>query len=260
METQKNDENVILKLKRHLGKMMVQVDFLYRNGRELSQFDYDILMDRTREFYELLVDSQEYNMEKEEEEPENPTDTEVEFEIENQNEDEDDDDWEDEDDTIFSVEKAEETKEGEEETEETENEEDEETEEEMREETEIVENEEENDDEETEKEEHVTFFNIEPVEEPEKTDDNSLASRLQHQPISDIKTAVSLNDRIMMTNDLFRGSSERYNKTINILNEFPTFGGAVIYLNELRIELQWDVESEAYLKLKELVERRFLTL
>lgn len=240
--------------------MMVQVDFLYRNGRELSQFDYDILMDRTREFYELLVDSQEYNMEKEEEEPENPINTEVEFEIENQNE-EDEDDWEDEDDIIFSVEKAEETEEVEdEETKETENEEDEETEEEMREETEIVENEEENDDEETEKEEHVTFFNIEPVEEPEKTEDNSLASRLQHQPISDIKTAVSLNDRIMMINDLFRGSSERYNKTINVLNEFPTFGGAVIYLNELRIELQWDVEAEAYLKLKELVERRFLTL
>lgn len=239
--------------------MMVQVDFLYRNGRELSQFDYDILMDRTREFYELLVDSQEYDTEMDEEEPENTTDTEVEFEIENQSE-EDEDDWEDEDDIIFSVEKAEETKEGEEEeTKETENEEDEETEEEMREETEIV-KEGETEEEEPERVERDTFFSIEPVEEPEKTDDNSLASRLQRQPISDIKTAVSLNDRIMMINDLFRGSSERYNKTINILNEFPTFGGAVIYLNELRIELQWDVESEAYLKLKELVERRFLTL
>ncbi len=238
--------------------MMVQVDFLYRNGRELSQFDYDILMDRTREFYELLVDSQEYNMEKEEEEPENPTDTEVEFEIENQNEDEDDDDWEDEDDTIFSVEKIEGTDDEIKETEEPENEEDGGPEEEE-EETEIV-KEGETVEEEPERVERDTFFSIEPVEEPEKTEDNSLASRLQHQPISDIKTAVSLNDRIMMTNDLFRGSSERYNKTINILNEFPTFGGAVIYLNELRIELQWDVESEAYLKLKELVERRFLTL
>lgn len=240
--------------------MMVQVDFLYRNGRELSQFDYDILMDRTREFYELLVDSQEYDTERDEEEPENTTDTEVEFEIENQSE-EDEDDWEDEDDTIFSVEKIEGTDDEIKETEEPENEEDgePEEEEEEEEETEIV-KEGETEEEKPERVERDTFFSIEPVEEPEKTDDNSLASRLQHQPISDIKTAVSLNDRIMMTNDLFRGSSERYNKTINILNEFPTFGGAVIYLNELRIELQWDVESEAYLKLKELVERRFLTL
>ncbi|MDO5341207.1 MAG: hypothetical protein Q4F69_01985, partial [Bacteroidia bacterium] len=89
-------------------------------------------------------------------------------------------------------------------------------------------------------------------------EDNSLAARLQRRPISDIKSAVTLNDRIMMIHDLFRGSEERYNKTIDVLNEFPTVGGAIVYLSELRVELQWDIESEAYTKLQELVERRFL--
>ncbi|MDO5341206.1 MAG: hypothetical protein Q4F69_01980, partial [Bacteroidia bacterium] len=90
MEARKNDENIILKLKRHLGKMMVQVDFLYRNGRSLEQFDYDILMDRTREFYELLIDSQEFNqnlgqsqdLDDDQDVNDEPADNDVEFEIE----------------------------------------------------------------------------------------------------------------------------------------------------------------------------------
>lgn len=89
-------------------------------------------------------------------------------------------------------------------------------------------------------------------------EDNSLAARLQRQPVTDIKAGIMLNDRIMMINDLFKGSSERYAKAINELNEFPTLGGALVYMSELRVEFQWDIESEAYLKLKELVERRFL--
>lgn len=281
MEARKNDENIILKLKKHLGKMMVQVDFLYRNGRSLEQFDYDILMDRTREFYELLIDSQEFNqnlgqsqdLDDDQDVNDEPADNDVEFEIEmpgdnedpveekvsdeeenpveentddnddfddeenhvEENADDDDDfddeDWEDEEDVTFSIEPLDF-----------------------------------NDD---EKEKAVDEEDEEKAEETDSVDpenpvvssipeDNSLAARLQRRPISDIKSAVTLNDRIMMIHDLFRGSEERYNKTIDVLNEFPTVGGAIVYLSELRVELQWDVESEAYTKLQELVERRFL--
>ena len=62
METQKNDEkNIVLEMKRLLGRMMVQVDYMYRNDREMSRLDLDIMMERTREFYELLCDYQSDN-------------------------------------------------------------------------------------------------------------------------------------------------------------------------------------------------------
>lgn len=246
METQKNNEKIILNLKRQIGKMMVQVDFLYRNGREMTQFDYDILMDRTRELYEYLIDSQAGNVscDNDVEKTDEPTvSNDVEFEIEtpktrdevaeepeeDHDEDFDDEDWEDEEDVTFSVEP-------------------------LSLKTDKVEEEEAEIQEETVVQEEV-------VEKPLHEDileDNSLAAHLQRQPVSDIKAAIMLNDRIMMINDLFKGSSERYSKAINELNDFPTLGGALVYMSELRVEFQWDIESEAYLKLKELVERRFL--
>ena len=236
METQKNSENnIVLEMKRLLGRMMVQVDYMYRNDREMSQLDLDIMMERTRDVYQLLCDYQADNVgtnhnlsdveinEDEEQihheveineggelinrdvdfeinEPENIEETPDENPVE-VNDDlpaDEDEDWEDEDDEMFHV---------------------------------------------------------EPVEEPE---DNSLAARLQRTPVTDIRTALGINDKMMIINDLFKGSVERYNKSIEALNEFPTLSGARIYMSELQIELQWDVESPAYKLLNDLVERRFI--
>ena len=95
----------------------------------------------------------------------------------------------------------------------------------------------------------------EPEPEPE---DNSLAARLQRAHVSDIRMAIGINDKVMIVNDLFNGSVERYNKSIDALNDFPTLSGARVYMSELQIELQWDTESFAYKMLNDLVERRFV--
>ena len=232
METQKNDEkNIVLELKRQLGRMMVQVDYMYRNDRELSRLDLDILMERTRDLYDLLCDYQAGTAEQQvEEQPlvekeineggelinrdvefeiednEDKKDKDeqpvgathvlpvVEDDVENDGDDDVEEDWEDEDDEMFRVEQ----------------------------------------------------------------EDNSLAARLQRTPITDIRMAMGINDKVMIINDLFMGSVERYNKSIDALNEFPTLSGAKVYMSELQIELQWDVESQAYKMLNDLVERRFI--
>ena len=62
----------------------------------------------------------------------------------------------------------------------------------------------------------------------------------------------------MIINELFTGSVERYNKSIDALNDFPTLSGAKVYMSELQIEFQWDTESQAYKMLNDLVERRFV--
>ena len=83
-------------------------------------------------------------------------------------------------------------------------------------------------------------------------------ARLQRAHVSDIRMAIGINDKVMIVNDLFNGSVERYNKSIDALNDFPTLSGARVYMSELQIELQWDLESAAYKMLNDLVERRFV--
>ena len=137
-----------------------------------------------------------------------------------ENDDDDEEDWEDEDDEMFRIEQPAEEKPVEE---------------------------------------------VKPVEEPKPVEetkpveeDNSLAARLQRAHVSDIRMALGINDKIMIVNDLFMGSVERYNKSIDALNDFPTLSGARVYMSELQIELQWDTECQAYKMLNDLVERRFV--
>ena len=94
----------------------------------------------------------------------------------------------------------------------------------------------------------------------EQTEDNSLAARLQRKPVSDLMTAIGINDKFLLLNELFNGSMEKYNKSIRALNSFSTLLGARTYMSELQIEFQWDCESEAYKKLGDLVERRFISI
>ena len=92
----------------------------------------------------------------------------------------------------------------------------------------------------------------------EKTEDNSLAARLQRKPVSDLISAIGINDKFLFLNELFGGSMEKYNKSIRSLNSFSTLLGAKTYMSELQIEFQWDCNSDAYKKLADLVERRFI--
>ncbi len=88
-------------------------------------------------------------------------------------------------------------------------------------------------------------------------DDNSLNAKYQHAPVNDLKTAIGLNDKFLLVNELFGGSMEKYNKSIDNLNDLKTLNGAMIYLNELKVELQWNSSNEAYKKLWTLVAQKF---
>ena len=92
----------------------------------------------------------------------------------------------------------------------------------------------------------------------EQNEDKSLAARLQRKPVSDLITAIGINDKFLFLNELFGGSMEKYNKSIRSLNSFSTLLGAKTYMSELQIEFQWDCTSDAYKKLNDLVERRFI--
>ena len=76
-------------------------------------------------------------------------------------------------------------------------------------------------------------------------------------PGRDLKSVIGINDKFLFVNELFGGSMEKYNKSIENLNDLKTLNGAMIYLNELKIELQWNSSNEAYQKLKDLVSHKF---
>ena len=88
-------------------------------------------------------------------------------------------------------------------------------------------------------------------------EDHSLAAKLQQNPVRDLKSVIGINDKFLFVNELFGGSMEKYNKSIENLNDLKTLNGAMIYLNELKIELQWNSSNEAYQKLADLVRRKF---
>lgn len=244
METQKKSENnVMLEMKRLLSRMMVQVDYMLRNDREMSRLDFDVMMEYTRDFYGILCDYQ-LDMQEFEDLTRKNTSTEineggelinrdVELEIETPTDDSVGakhflpDDYPNDSDENPNDNEDEEEKEDYDEEEDWEDEDDE-------------------------------MFRVEQDEQEQEPEDNSLAAKLQRTPISDIRTAIGINDKMMIINDLFGGSFERYSKSLNALNEFPTLSGAKVYMSELQIELQWDTESQAYKLLNDLVERRFL--
>ena len=91
----------------------------------------------------------------------------------------------------------------------------------------------------------------------QQNQEETVGEKLQHSSVKDLQGAIGVNDKFLFVNELFGGSMERYNRSIENLNDLKTLNGALIYLNELRVELQWNSSNEAYKKLLELVHRKF---
>lgn len=90
----------------------------------------------------------------------------------------------------------------------------------------------------------------------EQSGDTSIASRLQKAPIHDLVKAIGLNDRFFLTKELFKNDSEKYTESIKILNEMPDLDEAFDYLDDLKLKLEWDESSSAFLKIYDLTRRK----
>jgi hypothetical protein len=88
-------------------------------------------------------------------------------------------------------------------------------------------------------------------------DDPSVAARMQRSKINDLRSAIGINDKFLFINELFRGNMQQYNKVLDELNDFKSLNGAQTYLMELKVEHQWEAESNAFIRLNSFIERRF---
>jgi hypothetical protein len=57
-----------------------------------------------------------------------------------------------------------------------------------------------------------------------------LSEKLSETPISDLKRAIALNDKLLLTRELFAGNSAAFDETLNALNSFSGFEQAKAYL------------------------------
>lgn len=85
----------------------------------------------------------------------------------------------------------------------------------------------------------------------------TLAEKLEHNPIPDLKKAISLNQRFQFSKELFKGNNQDYEVAIDKLNSAGR-EEALKHLNNLRSKYSWSNESAVTTDFVSLVERRHL--
>ncbi len=86
----------------------------------------------------------------------------------------------------------------------------------------------------------------------------SLSEQLHAQSISDLKQAITLNDKLLYIKDLFNGYNLAYSEAIDLLNRCHSFEEAEEFLrNNYAVKNQWESKQATAEKFYELLRRRF---
>lgn len=96
-----------------------------------------------------------------------------------------------------------------------------------------------------------------PRKEPKKNAEESMAERLQHKRIADLKAAIGINEKFQFINELFEGNMKEYNCAVDQINSFSSSEEAETYLSNLETVYKWQADNPIAENFKELVERRF---
>jgi hypothetical protein len=87
---------------------------------------------------------------------------------------------------------------------------------------------------------------------------NNITEQAGAQPVTNLKAAITLNDKLLYIKDLFNGYSLAYSEAIEILNRFNTFEEANRFLNKNYIaKNNWDAKPETMDKFFVLLKRRY---
>jgi len=92
---------------------------------------------------------------------------------------------------------------------------------------------------------------------PKKKIDESVAEKLQHNKINDLKSAIGINEKFQFINELFDGNMKEYTVALDQINNFTSLDEAVNYLANLKAVYKWNSDNAIAINFQELVERRF---
>ncbi|MDN3583869.1 hypothetical protein [Mucilaginibacter flavus] len=91
--------------------------------------------------------------------------------------------------------------------------------------------------------------------------DNNTAAQPTALPITDLKSAINLNDKLLYIKDLFNGYSLAYSEAIEIVNRFNTFEEAERFLKTNYVaKNNWDSKPATTEKFYTLLRRRYPTI
>lgn len=97
-----------------------------------------------------------------------------------------------------------------------------------------------------------------PVNEKIAPDSESVADKLKQQPVSDLSSAIGVNERFLFTNELFGGDSVIYNDAVTYLNSLKSIVEANSYIeSNFHRKYNWDIGSDAVIAFMELLNKRF---
>ncbi len=83
-----------------------------------------------------------------------------------------------------------------------------------------------------------------------------LSTVLQNRPIKNLTDAIDINDKFYFTRELFHNDHQLFRKTIEVLNNLPSFNEAMKYLNQ---QFMWNFESETVQRFLEILRRRYIS-
>ncbi len=86
----------------------------------------------------------------------------------------------------------------------------------------------------------------------------TVADKLHHKPIKDLRAAIGINEKFLFINRLFEGNLQTYSEAIEKINSLNDFESAKHFTSELAVRLNWESENEHIKTFMELVERRFI--
>ena len=74
--------------------------------------------------------------------------------------------------------------------------------------------------------------------------------------ISDINTAIGINEKFQFINELFEGNLNEYTAAINQLNNYTSFSEAESYINSIKEIYKWKEENPIVEKFMSIIKRK----
>jgi len=91
----------------------------------------------------------------------------------------------------------------------------------------------------------------------EKKEERSLNARFSNEKIGDLTKSISINDKFLFIRELFQNKGEEFSRSLHILNSCEDIEDAFKKMEEMKKNYYWDSTSSAYLKLCDLIRRKF---
>lgn len=91
-----------------------------------------------------------------------------------------------------------------------------------------------------------------------KEEKQELGTVLVSTPIKDLRKAISVNDKHIFIEELFRGDDVMFERSIKTINSFHIYPEAEYWIQrELKVKIGWEEGSEIVKAFDQLVKRRF---